>query len=461
MFEIQPVYKPKVSEAIILIIGILSSIFVSIFYFSSAPHIPILLSILILMAYGLFRKVSINELENGLVDGAKSGIQAIFIFLLIGVLISSWLLSSTIPTVMYIGFELITPEYFYAIIFVLTAIIGVCVGSSLTTVATIGVAFIGIAEALDLSLAITAGAIVSGSFFGDKMSPLSDTTNLAASVVKVDLFEHIRNMSWTTVPAFLITFILFMIMSPSKVSTDFTKVIEMKEVLINSSSVQWNSLIPIILLFVLILFKIPAIFVLALSSLSAIILSFFHQEGLTIVKLLSVLFDGYVSETGNEAIDSLLSRGGMNSMMFTISLVLLALGMGGLLFKLGIIPAILEGIEHWLKTKSSVILACVFSAIGINVLAGEQYLSILLTGESFKSHFKRVGLANKNLSRALEDGGTVINPLVPWGVCGAFITTVLGVPTLEYLPFAFFCLLSPIITIILGFTGWTLTTTSK
>ncbi|MGG3736675.1 Na+/H+ antiporter NhaC [Aeribacillus pallidus] len=457
MFRIQPVHTPKLWEAILLSLWILLSIFVSIFSFSSAPQVPILIAILVLMGYGFIRNVPLKDIEDGMVDGAKSGIQAIYIFFFIGILISSWMLSGTIPTVMYGGFELIVPQYFYAIVFLLTAIVGVCIGSSLTTVATIGVAFIGISSALDLSLPITAGAIVSGAFFGDKMSPLSDTTNLAASIVKVDLFEHIRNMSWTTVPALIITLVVFVFMSPSEISSNFSKVEEMKQALLDSGLVHWDSLIPLILLFILTIFKVPTLFTLALSSLSAIVIAFIYHEHLTISQLFSVLFGGFVSETGNEAIDALLSRGGINSMMFTISLVLLALSMGGLLFKLGIVPSILQAIDQWLKNRQSVVLASVLSGIGVNLLAGEQYLSILLTGEAFQSHYQRLGLANKNLSRVLEDAGTVINPLVPWGVCGVFIASVLGVPTLEYVPFAFFCLLSPLITVLFGFTGWTLT----
>lgn len=370
------------------------------------------------------------------------------------------MMSGTIPTLIYAGFSLVTPLFFFAVVFVVTAIIGLSIGSSLTTVATVGVALIGIAGALDLSLAITAGAIVSGAFFGDKMSPLSDTTNLAASIVGVDLFEHIRNMGWTTIPAFILTLIFFGVLSPS-VTLDHTEDIALfKEGLLETGLIHWYAMAPLVILIALTVFKVPAVLTLAASSVVALVVSLFHQS-LQASSMLGILFGGYESSTGIDEIDALLSRGGMESMFFTIALVLLALSMGGLLFKLGIIQSLLAKIESLLKKVSSVIVASALTAIGTNILVGEQYLSILLTGQAFQEPYKQVGLAGKNLSRVMEDAGTVVNPLVPWSVCGIFIASVLDVSTLEYLPFAFFCLLSPLLTVLLGVSGKTLTYIEK
>jgi NhaC family Na+:H+ antiporter len=219
-------------------------------------------------------------------------------------------------------------------------------------------------------------------------------------------------------------------------------------------------MIPLVVLVVLTLVKTPAILTLAASSIAAIFVSLLHQS-YNISEMLSILFGGYVSSTGIAEIDALLSRGGMESMFFTIGLVLLALSMGGLLFTLGIIQCLLMKIESLLKKASSVIAASALTAIGINILIGEQYLSILLTGQAFGGQYEKLGLAGKNLSRVMEDAGTVVNPLVPWSVCGIFITSVLGVSTLEYLPFAFFCLLSPLLTVLFGWSGKTLTYINK
>jgi Na+:H+ antiporter, NhaC family len=457
MYRIKTVQTPPLWETLLITAAIVSIISTSIILFESSPHVPLVISLLLLCIYGIAKGVPYKTLEEGIIEGAKSGMGAVFIFFFIGVLIATWMLGGTIPTLMYSGLELVTPSFYFAVVFIITSVIGIAVGSSLTTVATVGVAFIGISEAIDVSLAITAGAIVSGSFFGDKMSPLSDTTNMASSILKVDLFDHIKNMMGTTIPAFVITLLIFVFISPKLTNANFGKMVEFQNGLIDTGLVSWyNGVIPLVVLIVLSIKKVPAILTLAAGSLAAVIMALFHSTP-SLENLFRILMGGFVSETGVEAIDSLLTRGGINGMLFTIGLVLLALSMGGLLFTLGIIPRLLASIEHLLNKVFSVIFASALTAVGINVLIGEQYLSILLTGETYRMSYEKVGLAKKNLARVAEDAGTVINPLVPWSVCGVFITTVLGVPTLEYLPFAFFCLLSPILTLLFGYTGWTLT----
>ncbi|MDN7245991.1 Na+/H+ antiporter NhaC [Planococcus shenhongbingii] len=456
MFQIKEVISPSVKEAVALIVSIVLIISVSLIRFEAVPHIPILLSIMLLFCFGLFKKVPYHKLESGLVAGAGAGMSAVFLFFFIGILISTWMMSGTIPTLIYAGFNLVTPLFFFAIVFVVCSIIGISIGSSLTTVATVGVAFIGMAAVMDISLAITAGAIVSGAFFGDKMSPLSDTTNLASSMVGVDLFEHIRNMGWTTVPAFILSLIFFAVLSPDASMGEVDDVAFFQQGLLETGAVHWYTMIPLLALIVLTIGKVPAMMTLAISSLTAVIVSFFHHS-YSAAEVMAVLYSGFVSETGVTEIDALLSRGGMESMLFTIGLVLLALSMGGLLFTLGIVQCLLAKLESVLKKVSSVIAASAFTAIGINILIGEQYLSILLTGQAFYTQYEKLGLTGKNLSRVMEDAGTVVNPLVPWSVCGIFITSILGVSTLEYLPFAFFCLLSPILTVLYGYTGKTLT----
>lgn len=456
MFRISSTITPPFREALFLILVIITLMAVCIIEFEAVPHMPILFAILLLIIYGFIKKVPFNLLEEGLIEGSKTGLGAVFIFFFIGILISSWMIGGTIPTLIYIGFQFISPHFFFAIVFLVTCVIGLSIGSSLTTVATIGVAFVGIASAMDISLAITAGAVVSGAFFGDKMSPLSDTTNLASAIVRVDLFEHIRNMGWTTIPAFFIAIIGYAILSPNKEIQQLEQINTLKDGLLQTGMIHWYSLLPLALLIVLSFKKVPAILALALTSASAIAVAYFHQF-FTASEVLDILFSGYTSQTGIEAVDSLLSRGGMTSMMFTISLVLLALSMGGLLFTLGIVQSLLQKVESLLTSVGKVISAAAFTAIGVNVLIGEQYLSILLTGETFQAHFQKVGLANKNLARVMEDAGTVVNPLVPWSVCGIFITDVLAVSTIDYLPFAFFCLLCPVLTILFGLTGKTLT----
>jgi len=443
-------------EASFVILLIIATMSFSIGYLKATPHIPIFLVISFLLAYGLLKKVPFRDLEGGMIAGASAGLGAVFIFFFIGILISSWIMGGTIPTLIYYGFLTVSPNFFFAIVFLICSIVGISVGSSLTTVATVGVAFMGIAGAMDISLTITAGAIVSGAFFGDKMSPLSDTTNLASGTVGVDLFEHIKNMGWTTIPAFLISFVLYAILSPTGEATSFDTVEQFKEGLLTTGLIHWYTLLPIIVLVMMTFYKAPAVITLAVVSILGVGLSY-TLDPLPASDVFKVLFDGYVSHSGNKEVDALLTRGGMNSMLATIALVLLALTMGGLLFTLGIIQSILAKVESLFKSAGSVITGAALTGIGVNTLIGEQYLSILLTGEAFKAQFAKVGLAPKNLSRVMEDAGTVVNPLVPWSVCGIFITSVLGISTLDYLPFTFFCLLGPILTVLFGWSGKTLT----
>jgi Na+:H+ antiporter, NhaC family len=446
----------KPIEAFIISLIVIGGISYSLIFAGAVPHIPIVLAIMGLFLYGIYKKVSVNELEEAIINGAKSGAGAVFIFLFIGMLISSWMESGTIPTFIYLALEVVTEKWFYAIVFVVSSIIGMSIGSSLTTAATIGVAFMSVSTALGLSDAITAGAVISGAFFGDKMSPLSDTTILASSTVHVDLFDHIKNMAWTTVPAFILSFLLFVILSPAESAANFADLYLLKASLKEHDLVHWYSLLPFVVLALLAIKKVPAIITLASGIATSLFVTLFVQENISLKGLMNTLFAGYSSNTGVEEIDSMLSRGGMESMMFSVSLILLALAMGGLFFKLGILPALLAGISGMLNKVWSLVVWTAGTAITINFLVGEQYLSILLTGSSFKERYKKMGLHGKNLSRILEDAGTVVNPLVPWSVCGVFLTGVLGVETLSYLPFTFFCLLSPIITMIFGLTGFKL-----
>ncbi|MFD1849977.1 Na+/H+ antiporter NhaC [Oceanobacillus bengalensis] len=448
MFFIQAKHQPSLRESIIVFISVIGLLSYFIIGLETVPHIPILLGIFLLTIYGFLNKIAFKELEEAMIAGAKSGMGAIFLFFLIGILISSWMISGTIPALISTGFSFIGGTGFFGIVFAVTAIIGVSLGSSLTTTATIGVAFIGMASAMDISLAITAGAIVSGAFFGDKMSPLSDTTNLASTTVGVDLFDHIKHISLTTIPAFILSFIMFIILSPEQ-TTSSEEVTNYQAAIESANLVHWTSWIPLIALVACTLLRVPAFVALTISGLLATLIAWFSNH-FDWSSIWHIWFNGYVGTSDFEPVNDLLSKGGINSMLFTISLVILALSFGGLLFVTGIIPSILTAFQKRIRTIRKTIVSTAATAIGINVFIGEQYLSILLTGETFKGVYERAGLPKKALARTLEDAGTVVNPLVPWSVCGVFIANVLGVAVIDYLPFAFFCLLSPVITIVFG-----------
>jgi len=441
----------------ILIIAIMG---VTMIGFGWVPHLSLILAICFLLAVGLFKGLSFEDMQTQMATGVMRGIGAIYLFFFIGLLVAALMMSGAIPTVMYFGFEIISPQFYYISAFILTSVIGIALGSSLTTVASLGVAFIGMSHSFDANVAIAAGAIVSGAFFGDKMSPLSDTCTIAASVVGIDLFEHIRNMMYTTVPAWIITALLFWFLSGNTTTSDLSQVTALQGQLIDSGLVHGYAVLPFLVLIILAVLRVNAIYTIICTIIAALIVTYLHSSP-DIGQLGGYFFQGYHPAENLDLGDvgGILSRGGVNSIFFTQTIVILALSLGGLLTTLGILPALLLGIEDSLNTSGRAIAAAAMSALGINVLIGEQYLSLLLSGTAFRPVFERLNLHPKNLSRTLEDAGTAINPLVPWSVCGVFISQALGVPVLDYLPYAFFCYLSFLLTILFGYTGITISKT--
>lgn len=453
MFDLVQHRKPTKLEAFIMIIIVFLMLgYPMIGIPNMVPHIPVLITIIFLLLYGTVNKVKFSLLQESMIQSVSTSMGAVFLFFFIGILVSILMMSGAIPTLMFLGLNVISTKVFYLSSFLITAIIGMAIGSSLTTVATLGVALMGMSNAFDLNPAITGGAIVSGSFFGDKMSPLSDATGIAASIVGVDLFDHIKNMMYTTVPAFIISSIAFGLLSPWNKLGEISTVEQFKADILSTGLVNNLSLICFLILIVLSIFKVPAIMTIIYTSIVGLIISIINNN-YSLQEISSFLFGGFSKADLPQSIASLLNRGGINSMFFTLTIVILALSLGGLLFGLGIIPTLLDSMAHLLVSPSRATICVVLTALGVNYIVGEQYLSILLAGKTFKPIYDKLGLHSKNLSRTLEDAGTVVNPLVPWGVCGVFIASVLGVSTLTYLPFSFFCYLCVILTIISGFTG--------
>ncbi|WP_134687074.1 Na+/H+ antiporter NhaC [Brevibacillus migulae] len=420
----------------------------------AAPQVPLLLCLLCFIVFGMWMKSPWERVEKALRDGITPGIPAIFIFILIGVLIAVWIASGTIPSMLVYGLQLLSSEYLLVTSFVLTLIVGSCIGSAFTTVATIGVALLGIGHIYGIPLPLLAGAVISGAFFGDKMSPLSDTTNLAASISGVDMFQHIRHMMWTTVPAMLISLLLFLLLGNQvQAQVESQQISVIVETISQVAFIHWVTLLPILVLVVLAWKKVSAVPTLLAGIVAGLLLLFFTNDTVTWSSLVGIMQDGFVAQTGVEEVDRLLSRGGIQSMMWSVSLVLLSLGLGGLLQEFGVIQRLVEPMLG-VASRAKLIFSTALSAIGVNVLIGEQYLSILLPGKMFKDRYEEAGLDSVNMSRVLEDAGTVVNPLIPWGVSGVFVSGVLGVSTLEYLPYGFFCLLCPVITMVCGVTGW-------
>ncbi|WP_223703422.1 Na+/H+ antiporter NhaC [Sutcliffiella deserti] len=440
-------------ESLSIIFFILLLIGFSLFKFEAAPHIPIFGAIVALVGFALVKKQTWTFIENGLKSGLKEGLIPIFLFILIGILIGVWMLSGTIPTFIFYGSQILSVDYFLPSVFLVTAVIGTCIGSAFTTSSTVGVAFMALGVAMGFNPAIIAGAIISGAFLGDKMSPLSDTTNIASAICKVDLFDHIRHMLWTTVPALLICLLAFSLIGKPGDLSSVDELSKLPQTLKNAGLTHPLALLPALIMFGLAIKRVPAIFVMMIGILVGTIVAFILQPGISIAQLMDVMQNGYKSSTGEERIDTILSRGGIQSMMWSVSLVLLTLSMGGLIQKLGIIDKMMEMLQDFIESTGKLVLSTVATAIGVNLCIGEQYMSIILTGHAFEKEFEKQNISAKNLSRILEDAGTVINPLIPYGVSGVFMAGVLGVDVLDYLPYAFFCLLSPLLSLFYGFTG--------
>lgn len=457
MFNLLQHRKPSKKEAVISILIVFFILgFPMIAIRDMVPHIPILLALICLIVYGRARGISFDKMQDSMAESVHTSMGAIYLFFFIGILVTALMISGAIPSLIYFGLDIISSKTFYLSSFLATAIIGIAIGSSLTTVATLGVALMSVSNAFGLNPAITAGAIVSGAFFGDKMSPLSDTTGIAASIVGIDLFDHIKNMMYTTIPAFIVSAIAFTLMSLGQEAASLDGIESFRSSILATGLVHPYSLLAFGVLILLSIRRIPAVLTLIYTSLASLLISKLHSS-YSMGQLAKFFFDGFSMDGLSQDIGSLVSRGGISSMFFTMTIVILALSLGGLLFGLGIIPSILNSLNQVLDSPSRASTCVVATALGVNLIVGEQYLSILLAGRTFKPIYDQLGLHPKNLSRTLEDSGTVINPLVPWGVCGAFSTSMLGVATLAYLPFAIFCYTSLILTVVVGLTGLTMT----
>jgi len=412
------------------------------------------------------------DILHAIVHGISTAMGAILILLAVGALIGTWLMSGTVPSLIYYGLDTLNPSVFYAAACLICAIASLATGSSWTVAGTLGVALIGVALGLGLSPAVAAGAIISGAYFGDKMSPLSDTTNLAPAVANTDLFTHIRHMVWTTAPSFTIALILFAIVGlNSDVAGGDDSMAVLQRTLDNSFNITPWAMLPLLVVFYMAMKKIPPLptilFGALLGGITAVVLQpettlkFANAPdlpvGLAMTKAVWLaLADGYSSTTGVVQIDDLLSRGGMSSMLVTVWLILSAMAFGAVMEHAGMLERLIRSVLKAAKSTGSLITTVVLSAIGINIIAADQYIAIVLPGKMFKAEFERRELAPQNLSRVIEDSGTLTSPLVPWNTCGAYMAGTLGVATLAYLPFAFFNLINPLVSIIYGFTGFTI-----
>lgn len=434
-----------------------------------ANQLALLLSAAFATIMGLKSGTSWKSILKGVSNSIASTTPAIIILLLIGSLAGTWLISGIVPTMIYYGLQILNPKIFLAAAAIICAIVSLASGSSWSTIATVGIALLGIGNALDISNGLTAGAIISGAYFGDKMSPLSDTTNLAPAMAGTDLFTHIRYMMYTTIPSFVISLLIFLFiglsMDNTQNSDDITNLLMAIESSFNIS--PWLFLVPVIVL-LLIMKKVPALPALFAGTLLGGIFAFIFQPHLIIelsgidsnffqasyVSIINAMGSETSINTSNEMINDLLSSGGMYGMLNTIWLIICAMCFGGVMEASGALKKISQSIIQYAESTGSVIATTACTCLFFNVTASDQYLSIVVPGRMYADTFKDKGLAPENLSRTLEDSGTVTSVLVPWNTCGATQSAVLGVATMTYLPFCFFNIISPLMTILYGYLGF-------
>lgn len=415
------------------------------------PQAPLLIAFVVLMVYGRLRGFTWDTIIDGMRTGLRAGVDPLVIFLTIGVLIATWIFSGTIPTVMFWGFKIISIQFFLPTVFLVCTLVGIACGSSFTSVSTMGIAFIGIGTTLHFSPGLTAGAIVSGAFCGSNISPLSGTTNLAASTGEIDIYTHIKSLLWTDLPAWFISLIFFTLMGLHPKPASLHTINVMLDQLQNNFWISPWTMLPVILLIILAIFKVPAISSLGLGALSAVILGWIHNPNISINSITELIMNGFVAHTPNKNINLLLSKGGISSMLTSLALIIFALALGGLLIKFNIIGVIITKIEESVKGIVGLTISAALTCIGVNLLVGEHYLAIILPGESFKEAFDHHNLPRTALTRVLNDAGAAINAVVPWSVSGVFIAGTLRVNPLDFIPFAIFPFLVTVLCILAGF----------
>jgi NhaC family Na+:H+ antiporter len=437
---------------------------------SGANQIALVIGAALATMVGVKNGHSWKVIEENIVGGISTAMPAIMILLSVGSLIGVWMLSGTVPTMIYYGLLLLEPAVFYAASCLLCAVTALSIGSSWTVAGTLGIGLIGVAAGLELSLPITAGAIISGAYFGDKLSPLSDTTNLAPAVTEIDIFTHIRHMTWTTLPSFVFALGAFtaigLMESTPETQTSLRVTLETLD---EAFAINPLMLLPVALVVLLAGRKKPAVACILAGVALGILMALVYQRpaivrfaddaslGPTVAALKAiwiVLFDGYAGSTGEANLDELLSRGGMSSMLNTVWLILAAMTFGAAMEQAGVLRRLVHALASAARSTGNLIATTLVTCIGVNVLAADQYMSIVLTGRMFRSEYRRRGLHEKNLARTLEDGGTITSPLVPWNTCGAYMAATLGVPTLAYLPFCFFNLANPFVSAAYGYAGF-------
>ncbi|MYL34894.1 Na+/H+ antiporter NhaC [Pontibacillus yanchengensis] len=452
--------QPRFLLALLPLLSVIISAAYSIMVWEISMFLPLIIGLAVASLLGFLNGYSWDEIQNFMKNGVSRALPAIFILFVIGTIVGTWMLSGTIPTIIYYGLEFINPTIFLPTVAITTGIVAISLGSSFTSVATVGLAFMAIGSSMGIPSAHIVGAIVSGAFFGDKLSPLSDTTNIAPAMVGANLFDHVRHMLWDTIPAFIISLLLFWWLGLNRSTTNLQndKMNEIMDGLMNSFTIHPALLLLPFITILIIAKRYPALPSLLIVSTIGGIVAFFVQ-GSSVNEIMTVMTDGYQANSNSETLNSLLTRGGITSMLSTIGLVVIATALGGVLEGTQVFTTLLEGIIAKIQSTGSLISTTILSTLVVAFSCGEQYLSIILPARGLVGSYQEKGINPKSLSRSVEAAGTVGINLVPWGVTAVFISNILQVSPYSFIPFIFFAYLVIAFNLLYGFTGISITRT--
>lgn len=440
--------------SLFVVLTVMSILVFGIVAFDIDIHSLLLIAISFVTIVSFKLGYSFEDLTLAMKKSISEIMPALMIFILIGVLIGSWIIAGTVPTIIYYGLKIISPNLFLPIGLLICSITSVAIGTSWGTVGTIGIALMGMGSGLGIPPAMTAGMIVSGAYFGDKMSPISDTTNLASAAVGTNLYDHIKAMTYTTLPSYIIAFIIFTIMGRkyTGVNINVEEIDIILETLKNSFNINPLVLLPMIILFTLNIKRMPAVPAMMIGAFSAMLIAFIFQ-GESIKDILLSLNYGYTNKSGVELVDKLLNRGGIQSMMWTFSLTFIAISLGSILENVGFLKSLIGNSVEKINNPGLLSLFVIVSTTIGSALMGELFLSIILNANLYKDEFKKKGYKPEMLSRLIEEGGTLTHVFIPWTTGAAFIASTLGVSTFAYAPYALLNYINPILSIGFSFLG--------
>lgn len=449
---------PGLGYAIFVLVLVFAILIGGLVGLGAPIQIMMLISFIVAIPLAMRIGYTYKEVENFAFDLIRRALQAVLIYLAVGALIGAWILSGTVPTMIYAGLAIISPKYFLLTALVLCALTSLFVGTSFGTIGTMGLALIGVAATLNLPLGLAAGAIISGAIFGDKMSPLSDTTNLAPAVCGSELISHIKHMMWTTIPALIITAILFTVIGLNYGGGTLasSQVDEVASTLSETFKLGFVPMIPAIVVLALLLLKQPAFTSIFIGALVGALVAVPYQ-GSSISDALSIMYNGYEADTGVEIVDGLLTTGGVVSFLGLVALVLAALGLGGILSGSGILQSVLNSFSSRITSDRRLVVATLIVTFISNVVGSAINVALVIAGTLMFPLYEKSDLELKNLSRAIEDAGTMTGFIIPWNLAAIFAAGALGVSPFAFIPFCFICFLTPLISLIYGLTGFTLT----